>query len=112
MIEGSISDFEADEEFLKKVIEITIEGEDVLFTRYDLPQPSIDALGVPRCSRHSLNARAMLTELMCRKAADLVKLWAKFCLRFAEISPAEMAAGKALNPADLQACRLAGRTAG
>lgn len=34
-----LSEFEANEELLNEVIEITIDGEDILFTRYDLPQP-------------------------------------------------------------------------
>jgi predicted nuclease of predicted toxin-antitoxin system len=39
LFEALLSEFEADEELLNEVIEIAIDGEDVLFTRYDLPQP-------------------------------------------------------------------------
>lgn len=39
LFDALLSDFEANEELMNEVIEITIDGEDILFTRYDLPQP-------------------------------------------------------------------------
>lgn len=39
LFDALLSEFESDEELLNEVIEITIDGEDILFARYDLPQP-------------------------------------------------------------------------
>jgi len=39
LFDALLSGLRADEELLNEVIEITIDGEDILFTRYDLPGP-------------------------------------------------------------------------
>ena len=39
LFDALLSEFEEDEELLNEVIEITIDGDDILFTRYDPPAP-------------------------------------------------------------------------